>query len=86
MPGRGKFSNEMMHVIASSLRELHKKDLLMFANGQQLIDVEFKNGKLVIHLADPEEPSDNVVSAPQRVSHLLRPTQNGPQSTLKPAR
>ena len=77
----------MMQVIASSLRELHKKDLLMFANGQQLIDVEFKDGKLVIHLADdPEEPSDNVVSAPQRVSHLLRPTQNGPQSTLKPAR
>src|ERR1043166_4543349 len=61
---RGKFSNEMMQVIASSLRELHKKDLLVFTNSQRLIDVEFQNGKLVIQLAE-KDSADDIVSARQ---------------------
>ena len=65
MPGRGKFSNEMMQVIASSLRELHRKDLLTFTNDQQLIGVEFKDGKLVIDLAAREESTDSIVSSSQ---------------------
>ena len=77
---RGKFSNEMMQVIASSLRELHKKDLLVFTNGQHLGDVEFENGKLVIQLVD-RGSTDDIVSArqeflassnPDRIDHRPR--------------
>ena len=52
MAGKGKFSKEMLRVIAASLRELHKAGLLVITNEQKFISAELEHQKLVIRLED----------------------------------
>jgi hypothetical protein len=53
MLSRGKFPNDMIRVIASSLRELHRAGLLVTSNRQKFISAELDgHQKLVLRLED----------------------------------
>jgi len=49
---KGKVSNEMVKVIASSLRDLERTGRLVLTNDQQFVDVSVEGNKLVIRLKD----------------------------------